>query len=134
MMSSLMMGGKLIIPASAMAAMDATPSSRGRGLRLRWMLMWIETGMPSSSATAKKASSSLPRSSSPLGQVVMTTPRYPISAQRVISSIIAFTPRFGIWATPNRRSGSTAQNSWASQSLYARMPARWKSTSRLPMK
>ena len=58
MISSNMIGGKAIMPESAMVAMAAGPSSVGFGLRLRWMLMWIDTGMPRSAAAAKNSSSS----------------------------------------------------------------------------
>ena len=49
---------------------------------------------------------------SPEGQAVMITPREPISLQRFASAMAASTPRFGICASENRRSGSAAQNSW----------------------
>ena len=112
-----MMGGNISMPASAMAPIEPGPSRVGFGLRLRWMLMWMETGSPMSWAAAKKRSSSGERSSRPDGQVERITPRKPASLQRVISAIMASTPRFGICASGKRRSGSTAQNSWEIQSL-----------------
>ena len=117
MISSLMIGGNSSMPASAMLLIEATPFSTPSGLRLRWMRMWIETGMPSSCAAAKKGSSCSDRSSSPEGQVEMITPRKPSCLQRFISSIMDWTPRFGICARPKSRSGSTEQNSCASQLL-----------------
>jgi hypothetical protein len=101
------------IPDNAMLAIAAGPSIVGRGSRLRWIRMWIDTGIPRSAAARKNSSSAGETSSPPAGHAVMMQPRAPISRQRSSSAIASLTPRFGIWARKNSRSGSAAQNSCA---------------------
>jgi len=58
----------------------------------------------------------------------------PIAWQRRISASASSMPVPGIWAMPTRRFGAFAQKSFWSQSLYARIPARWNSRSVPSMK
>ena len=86
-------------------------------------------GMPSASASAKNGSSADDRSGFPLGHDDSSTPRSPMAFVRRISATAASIPTAGICPMPTNRSGALAQKSFASQSLYARTPARWSASS-----
>jgi hypothetical protein len=78
---------------------------------------WIETGMPSRSASAQNGSSSRERFMPPDGHAMIVQPFMPIARVRRSSASEPSRPVFGMSARPIKRFGATAQNSWCSQLL-----------------
>ncbi len=126
--------------AFAFVRRSSEPYSVRVAARARWRaarpmrLMWMHTGIRSSSATAQKASSSSLIESPADGQHEITTPLKPRAFALRSVSIMSSTPVDGSCAMPTRRVRSGAQNSSQRKSLYASTPARTKSSSSSPRK
>src|SRR5437879_5462194 len=98
------------------------------------MLMWIDTGIPSSTAAAQKGSSSCEMFPLPAGQLEISTPLAPRAFALRSESTALSMPSDGICASPIKRVGSAAQNSSNRKLLYASTPARTKSSSSSPLR